>query len=158
MSRLCLAICLGAVMTLGLYPGLAAQEHPTSEHPGAEHPSGSKPITTDQVAQAIQGAIEARAKEQGGKFHVADPVLHKAWALTLVDVHKDRLAPLSSDTYFACTDFRAADGTMLDVDLYMKSENGKLVFSDTAIHKVNGKPRFTYKKVGNYWQRVKVGG
>jgi hypothetical protein len=157
MCRLSVGICVFAIMSLALSPGLAAQEHPTSEHPSAEHPSASKPVTMDQLAQAIQATIDAKAKEQGGRFHVQDPVLHKTWALTLVDVHKDRLAQLGPDTYFACTDFRATDGTMLDVDFYMKNENGKLVFTDTAVHKVNGKPRFTYKKVGNYWERVKAG-
>jgi len=157
MTRLWLAICVGAAISLASSPGLAAQEHPTSEHPSAEHPSASKPVTMEQLAQSIQATIEARAREQGGKYHVQDPVLHKTWALTLVDVHKDRLAQLGPDTYFACTDFRATDGTMLDVDFYMRDKDGKLAFTDTAIHKVNGKPRFTYKKAGNYWERVKAG-
>ena len=47
--------------------------------------------------------------------------------------------------------------SLLDVDFYMQEDNGKLTFSDTAIHKVNGKMRFNYKKVRNYWERVKVG-
>jgi len=157
MRHLLFAIIIAAAMSLGTPSGLAAQEHPTSEHPTSEHPAASKAITMDQLAQAIQDGIEAKTKEQGGQFHVSDPVLHETWALELVRVHKDRLAQLSADTYFACTDFRASDGTMLDVDFYMKDENGKLAFSDTAIHKVNGKPRFTYEKKGNYWQRVKVG-
>jgi pantothenate kinase type III len=156
MRSFSIALFVAAAMSLAVPRGMVAQEHPTSEHPMAEHPSASKAITMDQLAQAIQQTIEAKAKEQGGKFHVQDPVLHKTWALTLVRVHKDRLAELGPDTYFACTDFRATDGTMLDVDFYMKDENGKLTFSDTAIHKVNGKPRFTYKKVGKYWERVKV--
>ncbi len=157
MRSLLFAILVAAAMSLVVPLGLAAQEHPTSEHPTSEHPSASKPITVEQLAQGIQEAIEAKTKEQGGKFHVSDPVLQKTWALELVRVHKDRLAQLGPDNYFACTDFRASDGTMLDVDFYMKNENGKLVFSDTAIHKVNGKPRFTYEKKGNYWERVKVG-
>jgi hypothetical protein len=157
MRRLLFGILIAAAMSLALPTGLAAQEHPTSEHPSSEHPSASKPITMDQLAQAIQEAIAAKTKEQGGQFHVADPVLHKTWALQLVRVHKDRLAQLGPDTYFACTDFRANDGAMLDVDFYMKNDNGKLVFSDTAIHKVNGKARFTYEKKGDYWERVKVG-
>jgi hypothetical protein len=157
MRRLVFGILIAAAMSLALPPGLAAQEHPTSEHPTSDHPSASKAVTMDQLAQAIQAAIEAKTKEQGGEFHISDPVLHKAWALQLVRVHKDRLAQLGPNTYFACTDFRASDGTMLDVDFYMKEENGKLVFSDTAIHKVNGKARFTYMKKGDYWERVKVG-
>jgi hypothetical protein len=156
MRCLSFAVFVAAAMSLAVPLGVAAQEHPTSEHPMSNHPSASKAVTMDQLAQSIQETIEAKAKEQGGTFHVEDPVLHKTWALTLVRVHKDRLAQLGPDTYFACTDFRAADGTMLDVDFYMKDENGRLTFTDTAIHKVNGKPRFTYKKVGNYWERVKV--
>ncbi len=156
MQRLSIALFAAAAMSLSAPRALVAQEHPTSDHPMSESSSASKAVTMDQLAQAIQETIEAKAKEQGGKFHVEDPVLHKTWALTLVRVHKDRLAQLGPDIYFACTDFRATDGTMLDVDFYMKDKNGKLTFSDTAVHKVNGKPRFTYKKVGQYWERVKV--
>jgi hypothetical protein len=54
-------------------------------------------------------------------------------------------------------DFNAGDGTMVDVDFYMKKDDGKLTLTDTAVHKVNGKPRFNYEKKGTYWERVKVG-
>jgi hypothetical protein len=36
--------------------------------------------------------------------------------LTLLDVHKEPLAQPGPDTYFAYTDFRATDCTILDVD------------------------------------------
>lgn len=141
-------------------PQATTQEHP-KEHPSAkgtasEHPAAAKPVTIDELAQAIQDAIDAKTKEQGGQFHIDDPVLHKTWALTLVRIHKDKLAQLTGDTYFACTDFRASDRNLLDVDFYMKNQDGKLALSDTAIHKLNGVPRFNYKQVENHWERVNV--
>ena len=136
-------------MALAGAMNLAAQEHPEEEHP-----SGHAVAMAD-LEQAIHQQIIERTKAEGGRFHVHDPVLNKHWALELVRIHTDKLTQLDKDTYFACTDFRADDGEVVDVDFYMKDEHGKLVFSDTAIHKIDGKPRFTYEKKDGFWGRIK---
>ncbi len=135
--------------------GLRAQEHPT-EHP-KKTTSASKPISTATLEKAIKDQIVERAKANGGKFPVKDDVLNKTWQLELVKVHTDKLTQLDDKTYFACVDFKADDGTMVDVDFYMKSDDGKLTLTDTTVHKMNGKPRFNYQKKGDFWERVKVG-
>lgn len=135
---------------------LRAQEHPAKEHP-TKTGSAAKPISTAELDKAIKDQIAEKAKANGGKLGVKDDVLDKTWQLELVRVHTDKLTQLDDKTYFACVDFKAEDGTMVDVDFYLKSDDGKLTLSDTTVHKVNGKPRFNYQKKGNYWERVKAG-
>ena len=135
---------------------LRAQEHPTKEHP-TKTASTAKPISTAALDKAIKDQIAEKAKANGGKLAVKDDVLNKTWQLELARVHTDKLTQLDDKTYFACVDFKADDGTMVDVDFYLKNDDGKLTLSDTTVHKVNGKPRFNYEKKGNYWERVKAG-
>ena len=148
-------VALSGAVLLASFPAFA-QEPP--EHPKGEHPKShaAKAVTTADLDKAIRARIDEKTKADGGVFKVEDPVLKKTWDLTLVKVHTDKLTPLSADTYFACTDFKAKDGTLLDVDFYMKNEGGKIVITDTAIHKVNGKPRFNYVEKNGLWVREDV--
>ncbi len=136
--------------------GLQAQKEHPQEHPKQTNPA-VKPISMAALEKGIKDQIAEKAKANGGKFAVRDDVLSKTWRLELVSVHTDKLTQLDEKTYFACVDFKADDGTPVDVDFYMKNDNDKLTLSDTTIHKVNGKPRFTYEKKGNFWERVKAG-
>ncbi|HEV8231482.1 MAG TPA: transglutaminase domain-containing protein, partial [Thermoanaerobaculia bacterium] len=97
---------------------------------------------------------EEKAKAAGGKFSVRDDVLNKTWELELVRVHKDRLQALADGRYFACVDFKAADGTMVDVDFFLKKEGDKLVVNDTSVHKIDGKARYNYEEKDGVWVRV----
>lgn len=136
------------------------QEHPQKEPPKKEHPAkqpAAKP-TIEDLDAAIRQQIAEKSKATGGKFQVKDDVLKKTWSLELVRVHKDKLTQLSPDLYFACVDFRADDGTAVDVDFYMKNEDGKFQLTDTTVHKVNGKARFMYRQKGDIWERVKTEG
>ena len=153
---------IAAVLTLALLylsalslPAAIPQEHPKQEHPKQEHPS-AKPVSTATLEKAIKDQIAEKAKSNGGKFAVKDDVLNKTWQLDLVKVHTDKLTQLDENTYFACVDFKADDGTLVDVDFYLKNDKGKLALSDTTVHKINGKARYNYEKKGNYWERVKV--
>jgi hypothetical protein len=150
---------LAGAFLLTVFPAFA-QEHPAGhEHPEkAEHTKSekAKAVTTADLEKAIKARIEEKTKSDGGVFKVQDKVLNKTWDLTLVKVHTDKLTPLSADTYFACTDFKAKDGTPVDVDFYLKDQGGKLVITDTTIHKVNGKPRFNYVEKNGVWVREDV--
>jgi hypothetical protein len=109
---------------------LAQSEHPKEEHPKkSEHPA--KKMTTADIDSAIQAHIADMSKADG-LFHVKDAVMNKTWNLSLVKVHKDKLTALDSNNYFACVDFKADDGTAVDVDFYMKDEGGKLGSYDRA--------------------------
>src|SRR5574341_1441767 len=127
--KLILAVILG--VSLWLAPVLSAQEHPKKEHPAKEHPAG-KAATTADIDKAIRAHIDGTAAKNNGKFPVKDDVLKKTWALTLDRVHTDKLTQLDKDTYFACVDFNADDGTKVDVDFFLKSKGDKLEVSDTS--------------------------
>jgi hypothetical protein len=130
---------------------LAQEEHPKEEHPKAEHPV--KKVTVEDIDKSITTAIKEQAKADG-MFHVKDNVLDKTWNLTLVKVHKDKLTALDATNYFACVDFKADDGTMVDVDFFLKSQDGKLNVTDTSVHKVNGTARYMYQEKDGFWVRV----
>ncbi len=160
MHRMKILLVLAVAFCLVGAVGLRAQsehpqEHPKQEHPKQEHPA-AKPVSTATLEKAIKDQIAEKAKANGGKFAVRDDVLDKTWQLELVKVHTDKLTQLDDKTYFACVDFKSTDGTLVDVDFFMKNDNGKLTLSDTTVHKVNGKARYSYEKKGNFWERVKA--
>ncbi len=134
------------------------KEHPGKEHPGQEHPKSAQKVTTDDIDRAIRTHIEEKAKASGGRFPVNDAVLNKTWELDLVRVHKDKLTPLADGTYFACVDFKAADGTDVDVDFFLKKEGDRLPVTDTSVHKINGKARYSYREKDGVWERVAENG
>jgi hypothetical protein len=127
------------------------KEHP-KEHP--EHPKSEKKVSTDDIDKAIRGHIDQAGKASGGKLSVKDDVLNKTWELELVRVHKDKLQALADGRYFACVDFKAADGTMVDVDFFLKKEGDALAVTDTTVHKINGKARYNYQEKDGVWVRV----
>jgi hypothetical protein len=51
-------------------------------------------------------------------------------------------------------DFKAADGTMVDVDFFLKKQGDRLVVAETSVHKVNGTARYNYEEKNGVWVRV----
>ncbi len=155
--RLTLAALVAVSLLLAV--GLRAQqehpkqEHPKKEHPAKEHPA-AKPASTADIEKAIWKHIDVTSKANNGKFPVKDDVLNKTWALTLDRVHSDKLTALDKDNYFACVDFKADDGTKVDVDFFLKSKSDKLEVTDTSVHKINGVARYNYQQEGDFWKRV----
>lgn len=150
---------LAATLCLAAVP-LAAQEHP-KEHPAGqaehpEHPKGAaaEPMTLDQLGDAITGYIAQDSRLKGGYFLVYDTVDKKPLALELVKVHKDRLATLGGDVYFACTDMKATDGTVYDLDFFMKKTEHGIETTEVAVHKKAGTPRYGWKEEGGVWKKV----
>jgi len=154
MHRLKGVLTLVAALALVSAIAARAQEHP-KEHP-KEHPT-AKAISTADLEKAIRANIDEVAKANNGRFPAKDDVLNKTWQLTLVRVHTDKLTQLDASTYFACVDFKADDGTLVDVDFYFKDDAGQLKRTDTTVHKINGQPRYHYEKKGDFWVRVPVG-
>lgn len=149
-------VTISLMGTVGAWAGMASpQEHPMPEHP-QKTSKATASISMSTLEKAIQDQIAEKAKANSGKFPLRDDTLNKTWRLELVKVHTDKLAQLDDKTYFACVDMKADDGTIVDVDFFMKDDNGKLTLSDTTVHKINGKPRYTWQKKGAFWERVPV--
>lgn len=148
--RLALPLLLAAAVAT---TAVIAQEHP-------EHPEGktaaTKAISIDDLEKSIKSAIATKEKSGGGYYRITDNVAKKTWLLKLDHVHRERLSRLDEKTYFACTDFKSADGHTVDVDFFMTEKDGKLVMSDATVHKIDGKPRYNWEEKNGFWKRVPV--
>ncbi len=147
---LALAVSLSAA--LPAVSALAQQKEHPKEHP--QNPPSGKKLSTDDIDAAIRAHIEEKSKASGSRFEVRDDVLNKTWSLELVRVHKDKLQALADGRYFACVDFKATDGTMVDVDFFLKKDGDKLAVTDATVHKIDGKARYNYEEKNGVWVRV----
>lgn len=136
-------------------------EHPaTGEHPAKEHPVAPvpkpKPLTTEQLAEAIEGYVKEDTRLKGGYFLLYDKKNKEVLTLTLDKVHKERLAQTAPGVYFACSDFKTPKGKIYDLDFWMKQARQGLKVTEIMVHKEAGKPRYNWGKKGDLWQTVPV--
>jgi hypothetical protein len=168
-SRLIMAVAIALFFTPAA--AVLAQEHPehpkkTTEHPkkggehpkkGAEHPKGGAEtqVSTTDISAGIKKNINAETKKSSdGKFHVKYE--GQDLALDLIKVHDDRLQDLGGSKYFACVDMKATDGKTYDIDFFLTGQPGKMKVTDTAVHKIDGKPLYNWKEEDGKWQKVPV--
>lgn len=136
-----------------------AQEHP-EEHPEkkqeqAKRSASTETMTLDELAQAITGYIEQDSKLKGGYFLVYDGAEKTPLMLQLEKVHKDRLSALGGGVYFACTDMKASNGVVYDLDFFMKRTANGIETTEVAVHKKAGQPRYGWKEQNGIWTKVK---
>jgi hypothetical protein len=140
-----------------------SQEHPehptkTGEHPkkGAEHPkqgAETKQVSTSDISAGIKKNIDAKSKKSpDGKFH--SKYEGQDLALDLIKVHDDRLQDLGGGRYFACVDMKGTDGKTYDIDFFLTGQPGKMKVTDTAVHKIDGKPLYNWKEENGKWNKV----
>jgi hypothetical protein len=149
----------GTRVPAGEHPG----EHPGSgaEHPGTGASAKALSFTSKEIKEAMTAHIKDIEKKQGGVCSIRDDVEGKDWTLKFVKLH-DPVRVIDGKTAFACADFVAMAGkrktkTKLDLDFWLEPDaSGALKVVATKIHKVNGKPRFTYD--GNKLVAVKDDG
>jgi hypothetical protein len=113
-------------------------------------------VSTDSLSDAITSYVSGEAKQHGGTFPIPSPDGGAALGVTLSTVHRERVSKLADGRYFACADFKAADGTTYDVDIFMRAESKGLVPADIIVHKVNGTPRFNWAERDGVWSAVPV--
>lgn len=147
------------VLSVPAFGGFAlAQEHP--EHPkDKEHPaSEAKPsLTKDEMAEAVEAYVRKQSAKGNGSFVVKDAVDNKDLSLALKLVHRERLAQVGPETYFACADFTAADGTTYDLDIFMKGrDRDRMKATEVTVHKKNGVERYTWNEEGGVWKKKNV--
>jgi hypothetical protein len=160
-SRLIIAVAVALFFT-PVAP-IFAQEHP--EHPkksgerpkeGAEHPKKGgegKQVSTADISAGIKKNIDAKSKKNpDGKFHVKHE--GQDLALDLIKVHDDRLQDLGAGKYFACVDMKGSDGKTYDIDFFLTGKPDKMRVTETAVHKIDGKPLYNWKEENGKWQKV----
>ena len=128
-------------------------EHP--EHP-SEHPTTVKEpkLTIGQLAISIENYIQNDITLKGG-FYIYDKNNNEILDLTLMKIHKERLSNIGGDTYFACADFKASNGKVYDLDVFMAGKSqDNLDVTEINVHKENGKARYLWKNQQGIWVKV----
>lgn len=101
-------------------------------------------VVTADIEEGIQANIAKRVKEDGGYFNMnADG---KELRLQLVRVHTEYLSNLGPNRHFACVDLADVSGDVYDVDFFLEGEPGNMTVTETTLHKLNGKPFYTWKQ------------
>ena len=150
-TRLILTTAVAFFLTPPLL--VRAQEHP--EHP-TDHAQKAKRVSTADISAGIKEHITAETqKASDGKFHVNHE--GKDLALDLVRVHDDRRSDLGGGKYFACVDMKSADGKTYDIDFFLTGKPADMKVTDTAVHKIDGKPLYNWKEENGKWKKVSTG-
>ena len=119
----------------------AGQAGTTQEHAGAPVVQQVEP-TAEQIRQAIRDYIQVVEQEEGA-FTILDEIAGVERTLELVRVH-ERVGK-TGDYYYSCTDMNdVSSGELLDLDFDVEASGGELSVVDVRIHKLDGKPRYTY--------------
>ena len=137
------------VLTFVCAVGCYAKEHP-KEHPTENDKEAA--ITKVSLADAIEAYVQEQSNDEG-YFVIADDQTGDQLELTLDKVHRSKLGKVGMNTYFACADFKATNGNMYDLDVFMIGESkDDLAFSSFLVHKVNGKERYTWYEEDGLWR------
>lgn len=104
----------------------------------------TKKVTISDVEQGIRTNIETITRDGGGFFNFKNDTLDLS--LKLVRVHTEYLSVLGPNEFFACVDLATSNGDVYDMDFFMKGFPGDMQVTRTALHKLNGKPFYTWKK------------
>ncbi len=154
------AVSCSLLVTLGcLHAGEHPTEHP-SEHPAERPVTKKKPaLTKEELAEAIAVYVQEEAAQPGGYYQVFDEVAGKTLKLKLKKVHKERLAGIGNNIYFACADFQTPTGKLYDLDFFMEgTDKDQLKFVEVTVHKEDGEARYTWYEEGGIWKKKSIGG
>jgi transglutaminase-like putative cysteine protease len=115
----------------------------------------SEKVTIADVEAGIRANIEAKTRENGGFFQISNDSLDLS--LKLVRVHTEYLSVLGPDEFFACVDLATENGDVYDVDFFMKGKPGDMELTRTSVHKLNGKPYYSWKQAEDKtWYTVPI--
>ena len=63
-------------------------------------------------------------------------------------------ASKSDGKYFACVDMKGTDGKTYDIDFFLSGQPVKMKVTETAVHKIDGKPLYNWKEENGKWNKV----
>jgi hypothetical protein len=157
-------IVIAVAVALFFAPATAlfSQEHPEHPKKSAESKQGgeqvkrgdsAKQVSTADISAGIRKNIQMESKKSSdGKLHVKYE--GQDLALDLIKVHDDRLQDLGDGQYFACVDMKGTDGKTYDIDFFLSGQPGDMKVTDTAVHKIDGKPLYNWKEENGKWNKV----
>lgn len=112
-------------------------------------------VVTADIEAGIKANIAKMVAEGGGYFNMTTE--GKELRLQLVRVHTEYLSNLGPRRHFACVDLADISGDVYDVDFFLEGDPGSMTVTETTLHKLNGKPFYTWKQRKNKtWYRMPV--
>lgn len=113
-----------------------------------------KKVSIAEIESGIKAYIALKTAENEGFFPVKDE--NHDLKMKLVRVHTEYLSNLGPKRHFACVDLVDESGEVFDVDFFMEGEPGAMNVTETTVHKLNGKPFYSWKqnKEDKTWFRV----
>ena len=136
---------------IGLIVLTMACQAPQNE---SEEKSPSSRVEISEIEQGIKAFIAEKTAENQGVFPVKDE--NHDLKMKLVRVHTEYLSNLGPEEHFACVDLVDESGDVYDVDFFMDGDPGSVTVTQTTVHKLNGKPFYSWKqnKDDKTWYRV----
>lgn len=109
-----------------------------------------------EIEDGIKAFIAQKTAENDGIFPVEDE--NNDLKMKLVRVHTEYLSNLGPDRHFACVDLVDESGDVYDVDFFMEGKPGNMTVTETSVHKLNGKPFYSWKqnKKNKTWNKVTI--
>lgn len=113
-------------------------------------------VTIKDVERGIRANIDQRTQDGGGYFNFQKDTIDLS--LKLVRVHTEYLSVLGPNEFFACVDLATENGDVYDMDFFLDGSAAKMSVTRTDLHKLNGKPYYTWKqdKKKKTWYTVPV--
>ncbi len=112
-------------------------------------------VVTADIEAGIKANIAKKVEEGGGYFNMT--IEGKELRLQLVRVHTEYLSNLGPRRHFACVDLADISGDVYDVDFFLEGDPGSMAVTETTLHKLNGKPFYTWKqRKDKTWYRKPV--
>lgn len=132
----------------------ACQSDSNEKKPQAETPV--QKVNISEIEAGIKAFIAKTTAENEGYFPVKDE--NNDLKMKLVRVHTEYLSNLGPGRHFACVDLVDVSGDVYDIDFFMNGEPGNMNVTETKVHKLNGKPFYSWKqnKEDKTWYRVAV--
>ena len=127
------------------------KQHKEQEAKGDEVPK----VVTADIEAGIKAHIAREVEAGDGYFYMKTD--EGELRLELVRVHTEYLSNLGPRRHFACVDLADVSGDVYDVDFFLSGDPGSMVVDETTLHKLNGKPFYTWKQQPDKtWTRVPV--
>jgi transglutaminase-like putative cysteine protease len=112
-------------------------------------------VSIQEIEEGIKAFIDKETEQNEGYFLINDA--ERNLKLKLVRVHTEYLSNLGPSRHFACVDLADEKGDVYDVDFFLEGEPGNMIVTETSLHKLNGKPFYTWKQVvDKTWRRVPI--
>ncbi len=127
-----------------LYSCQSGQPDQQSAQKKSETPEAESEVTIEEVERGIRRNIEQQTADGDGYFLYENDSM--SLRLKLVRVHTEYLSVLGDHEFFACVDLATADGDVYDFDFFMDGSPGDMDVTRTDLHKLNGKPYYTWKQ------------